>query len=125
MAAFLAFTATPASAPAQLETIYGDVMVAAERQRTDSGGHGYTEYGYTIANTSPMRSHRVTLALPGDNHGYEYNQLHSIRCTADIGPGRRVRMVLYQPSDPHLSGQRSGRHHRRPPAGPAGLLRAG
>jgi hypothetical protein len=87
---------------------YGDVAVTIEPVPTGNSSHGYTAYGVWVTNSSTATTHQVTFTLPKTDYQYYGNRLRAIIGNVEVGPGKRVRAWLFQPSEPPLNGMDLG-----------------
>jgi len=91
------------AAAAHAQTV-GDVSVnVLPLPSTGSGQsttHGYMEVRVSLTNRSPVRSHQVTLTLPGDGRGGYGNSISAITRTVTLAPNANAVVSLFQPPLP-------------------------
>lgn len=75
---------------------YEDISIASQATLPGQSNHGYFEYSFIVQNSSPSRSHQVTLELPFRDNGYGA-RIYPLSRTANIPPRSKMMMRLYQP----------------------------
>jgi len=75
---------------------FDDIAVSPQVFFQGQTFHGYVEMRFTVENTSPDRTRKVTLAAPHQAHGFG-NNLRRVERTVTVSPGATVNVTLWQP----------------------------
>jgi hypothetical protein len=85
---------------------FGDIVVSPLSFPVIDARHGYIEHRVRVVNTSPDRTHTVTVVLPGRSYSSRGSSINRLSRTVAVGPGTETTIPLYQPSL-DLSGTRA------------------